>query len=364
MQVIDPTYHVIYSELAQRSLDASFTADFPPDGRFIRMESRGRMYWYFDRDKPGGGKRRSYVGPVDDPEINRRVEAFKDLKADYRARAKLVSTLLREAYLARPEPLAGTIIEALAQAGFFRLRGVLIGTAAFQCYSGLLGVRLENAILQTGDADFAQFHSIANAVEDSLPSILEILRGIDPTFREIPHRADGRFTTQYATRAGYKVEFLTPNTGSDDYSDKPARMPALGQTSAQPLRFLDFLIHQPVRAIVLHGAGVPVLVPAPERFAIHKLIVASRRGGPDGGIAKSQKDRAQAQELIEVLDAQHNQAALADVYTEAWDRGPAWRDAIKESIDRLPSPEDVRAVIGKGMKKIGLNPADYQLPAP
>ncbi|MGV3490581.1 MAG: GSU2403 family nucleotidyltransferase fold protein [Devosia sp.] len=362
MQAIDPTYHVVYSELMQRSMDASFTADFPSDGRFIRMESRGRMYWYFDRDKQGGGKQRRYVGPVDDQEINRRVEAFKDLKADYRARAKLVSTLLREAYLARPEPLAGAIIEALADAGFFRLRGVLIGTVAFQCYSGLLGVRLQNATLQTGDTDFAQFHSIANAVDDSMPSIPELLQRIDPTFREIPHRADGRFTTQYAARSGYKVEFLTPNTGSDDYSDKPARMPALGETSAQPLRFLDFLIHQPVRAIVLHGAGVPVLVPAPERFAVHKLIVASRRS--DHGAIKSQKDRDQAEELIEIMDAQHNHAALADAYAEAWDRGPAWRDAIRQSIDQLPEAADVRASFAKGAKKIGIDPAKYELPTP
>jgi hypothetical protein len=353
---------VLYSELLQRSLDASFTSDFSLDGRFIRQESRGRTYWYFDRDKPGGGKRRTYVGPVGDPEVDRRVEAFKDLKADYRARAKLVSTLLREAYLPRPEPMAGAIVEALAEAGFFRLRGVLIGTVAFQCYAGLLGVRMQSAIMQTGDTDFAQFHSISRAVDDAMRPIIEILREVDTTFREIPHRADGRFTTQYASRSGYKVEFLTPNTGSDEYSDRPARMPALGDTSAQPPRLLDFLIYQPVRAIVLQGAGVPVLVPAPERYAIHKLIVASRRSDHDQSVAKARKDRAQAAELIEVLAAQRNHAALADAYMEAWDRGPAWRDAIRSSLNQLKDADAVRAELALGVGRLGGDLKTYELP--
>ena len=364
MNPIDHSYQVLYSELAQRSLDASFTTDFSIDGRFIRQESRGRMYWYFDRDKPGGGKRRTYVGPVDDPAINMRVESFKDLKEDYRARSRLVSTLVREAYLPRPEGLAGPIIEALANAGFFRLRGVLVGTVAFQCYSALLGARLFNAIMQTGDADFAQFHSIANAVGDQMPPILDVLRGVDPTFREIPHQTDSRYTTKYSTRSGYKVEFLTPNTSSDDYSDHPASMPALGGTAAQPLRFLDFLIYQPVRAIVLYGPGIPVLVPAPERFAIHKLIVASRRSTHDDGMSKSRKDRAQAAELIEVMAAQRNQPALADAYMEAWDRGPHWRDAIRTSIDQLETADAVRTALAQGVTKIGGDLAKYELPAP
>ncbi len=56
---------------------------------------------------------------------------------------------------------------------------------------------------------------------------------------------------------------------------KPVPMPALGGAAAIPLRFLDYLIHEPIRAVLLHGAGVPVLVPSPERYAIHKLIVGS-----------------------------------------------------------------------------------------
>lgn len=365
MKRLDHTYQLLYSELAQRALDAAFSSEFSLEGRFITQESGSRRYWYFDTAKTDGpGKHRRYVGPTDDPEITKRVEAFKDLKADYRARRKLVSTLSREAYLPKPETTTGQIVEALAEGGFFRLRGVLVGTVAFQAYAPILGVRLPEAILHTGDADFAPFHSISVAVGDEMPPILELLRRVDPTFREIPHPADSRRSTAFVSRSGYRVEFLTPNTGSADYHGAPAPMPALGGASAQPLRFLDFLIYEPVRAVLLHGAGVPVLVPAPERYAVHKLIVASRRHGD--GMAKSAKDRRQAANLIEIMVELNRSAELTEAFAEAWSRGPAWREAINESVRALETGAQEKLSLGlkTGAKQLGLDPATIRLPDP
>ena len=94
------------------------------------------------------------------------------------------------------------MIEELANAGFFRLRGVLIGTVAYQCYPGVLGRRLDAIAMQTGDADFAQFHEISVAVGDTLPPILDVLHRVDPTFREIPNQVDGRVSTVRERRPG------------------------------------------------------------------------------------------------------------------------------------------------------------------
>ena len=176
-----------------------------------------------------------------------------------------------------PDRFTGDIVEAMGTAGIFRLRGILVGSVAFQTYAGQLGVRLPSASLQTGDADFAQHYSISSSVEDSLPPIMDILRSVDPTFRELPI-APIRFALgDSKTPQDTEFEFLTPNRGSDNYTDNASPMPALGGASAQPLRFLDFLIHEPIRTIMLHRSGVPVTVPSPERYAVHKLIVASRR---------------------------------------------------------------------------------------
>jgi hypothetical protein len=359
--MIDHIYQTMYSELAQRSLDESFVEDFSVAGRFISQEKNGRRYWYFDEDQPEG-KKRLYVGPVDDPAISERVERFKSLKADNKARRRMVSTLIREARLPRPDRTAGDIVEALQLAGFFQLRGVLIGTVAFQCYSAVLGMRLDSTAMQTADADLAQFQSISAAVNDSMPPLLETLREVDPTFREVPHQTDDRFTTKFSARSGYKVEFLTPNVGSSDHDGKPAKMPALGSTSAEPLRFLDFLIYQPIRAVLLHGAGVPVLVPAPGRYAVHKLIIASRRSKTYGA-DKIRKDRLQASILIDAMIETRQLADLAEAYVEAFERGPHWRAAMEESFSAIEARVAKRAqdALAKGITKLRGDPTKYNL---
>ncbi|WEX74817.1 GSU2403 family nucleotidyltransferase fold protein [Sinorhizobium numidicum] len=353
MKMIDLMYRTMFAELVQRSLDASFETDFSTSGNFVRVPVKGRYYWYFEETQPK--KIRKYVGPADDPEIARRVESFQSIKDDLRGRRKLVSTLTREAGLAGPDRFTGDVVAAMGAAGIFRLRGVLVGTVAFQTYAGHLGVRLPGASLQTGDADFAQHYSASSTIEDSLPPVIDILKSVDATFRAIPHRSDPHRITQFENAARYRVEFLTPNRGSDDYADHASPMPALGGASAQPLRFLDFLIHEPVRTVMLHRSGVPVIVPSPERYAVHKLIVASRRQWDVNGIAKREKDVYQASLLIEALEATRRQEELAEVFAEAWGRGQSWRAAIQKGLSLLPEKRKAAAKlsIGDALSSIG-----------
>ena len=138
--------------------------------------------------------------------ISERVKAFKGEKSDYTARRKFVSTLTREAGLIAADHFTGDVVQALAKAGLFRLRGVLIGTVAFQCYSAYLGIRLPSAAIQTGDADLAQDFAISTEVADSLTPILDLLRGVDPTFRAMPHTSGSHVRMP----SGIK-----PGTGSD-----------------------------------------------------------------------------------------------------------------------------------------------------
>jgi hypothetical protein len=361
MKQIDLVYRTMFAELEQRSLDSAFQADFPLEGRFVTVPVKGKKYWYFDTPRDGGATRR-YVGPQDDAEITRRVEAFQEIKEDFKSRRKLVSTLVREARLPAPDPFTGDVVEALGTAGLFRLRGVLVGTVAFQCYAGILGVRLASTALQTSDVDFAQFHPVSVAVDDTLPPILDILRAVDPSFREVSD-LDGRRTARFENRKRFKVEFLTPNRGSADHQGKLTAMPALGGASAQPLRFLDFLIHQPVRSVLLHKSGVPVLVPAPERYAVHKLIVAARRRADTAGTSKRDKDLRQAELLMQAMIATRRQGDLALVYAEALKRGRAWREAIRAGFSSLPpaAAAEIGEGITAGLNDIGENPAGFHL---
>lgn len=344
----------MFAELVQRSLDAAFQSDFPAEGWFVTVPVKEREYLYFEIFREGRAKR-SYVGPKDDPEVGKRVAAFKELKDDLRSRRKLVSTLTRQGRLPAPERFTGDVVAALSKAGLFRLRGVLVGTVAYQNYAGPLGVRLPSTAMQTGDADFAQFHSVSAAVEDSIPPILDVLHAVDPTFREVPHQADGRQATSFENASRFRVEFLTPNRGSDDNEGHPTPMPALGGASAHPLRFLDFLINDPIRSVLLHQSGVPITVPAPERYAIHKLIVASRRRTDSSGLGRRSKDVMQAESILEAMILTRRQSDLAAAFAEARGNGPAWREALKLGFSYLSQKKGTRLkeALVEGLDSIG-----------
>ena len=317
-----------YAELLDRCAQAAFGESFPADGVFTPKTIRGRRYWYFQLPSKAG-RAQKYAGP-ETPGLLQRIEHHQQALDDERERRSLVSTLVRSFGMPQPIPEIGAIVDALAKAGVFRLRGVLIGTVAYQTYSAMLGTKLPLAALQTGDVDIAQFRNVSVAVEDRTPPVLDVLKQADKTFRAVP-TLHGQHVTSYRAKGGFRVDFLTTNEGPD--TDQPQRLPAL-QTDAQALRFLDFLIHDPEPAVLLYGAGVYVNVPAPQRYAIHKLIVSRRR--PEGA-AKRDKDIHQAEALLALL-AQKRPHEIKSAWDEAYRRGKEWRKLLQEGAAQLSAP--------------------------
>nr|WP_283812472.1 GSU2403 family nucleotidyltransferase fold protein [Bradyrhizobium pachyrhizi] len=235
----------------------------------------------------------------------------------------------------RPAAEIGEIIAALARAGVFRLRGVLVGTIAYQTYAAMLGLRLPSASTITMDIDIAQFTNVSIAIGDRTAPVLEVLKKVNKSFRPASNVVDGRRATSYSATGGLRVDFLTP----DDHTKtgRPRKLPAL-QTDAQPLHFLDFLIRDPEPAVVLHGAGIYVHVPAPARYAVHKLIISRRR--PEG-FAKRDKDLHQAEVLLAAL-AEKRPHDLKSAWEEAYECGPKWRQLMIEGLGLLePLARDV-----------------------
>ena len=149
-------------------------------------------------------------------------------------------------------------------------------------------------------------------------------------------------------------------------------MPTLGGASATPLRFLDFLIHEPQRSVLLHKYGVGVTVPAPERYAVHKLIVSTRRREEEGTevdltdpetvsiFSKREKDVRQAGILIEALTLKRRGLDLAAAWAEAWRRGPSWREGLiggRAALEPVHSTMLEQAVRGN-CKDLKLDPAE------
>jgi len=314
-----------YAELLDRVRASAFSDDFPKnDGVFVAKTTRGRVYWYF-QESSARGRGQKYVGPETE-DLRERIAAHNAARTYRRDQRSLVATLVRSGNLPSPRRDIGELIAALAAAGVFRLRGVLVGTVAYQTYSPLLGVRLPAALVQTGDVDLAQDATVSAEVADAT-LVSDVLRQVDISFRPVP-RINSARVVSYRAASGLRVDFLTSNRGPD--TDEPRTLPAFG-VDAQPLRFLDFLIRDPEPAVLLHGTGVLVSVPAPQRFALHKLIVARRRHEDRG---KRQKDLMQAGALLDAL-VEKRPHELRAAWDEAFGRGKNWRRLIGEGLGLL-----------------------------
>ncbi|MBP7000518.1 GSU2403 family nucleotidyltransferase fold protein [Amaricoccus sp.] len=290
-----------------------------------------RRYWY-DQYRLGTEVVDRYIGE-DAPDLRARLarhaELAADLKENERRRSRLMRILRAEGYL-MADAGTGQAISALARAGVFRLGGTLVGTQAFRLYEGELGLRIgldQSAV--TDDIDIASFErlsvAIGDSVSDSLQQVFSQLK-----FEPAPSMEHGKVWRWRQTDRTTLVEFLTPSFSEEEGIRS---LPALG-VSAQSLHFLNFLIAEPIQAPLLYRAGVLVQIPRPERYAIHKLIVADRRReGPDALAAR--KDRAQAAFLVEAL-GEERPDDLAEAYATARENGPAWRRRLAASLDRMP----------------------------
>lgn len=324
--------HVAYQDLLRLHLEDSASELV---GSVEERSRNGRSYLY-DKFRLGTEMKSRYLGEGT-PELRARLARAAELKAQDEARRKTMARLarvLRAEGLVATDRDTGSLLLAFARAGVFRLGGTLVGTAAYALYQGELGVRFgSDELAQTGDIDFASFERLSVAlgdrVEENPGDILQALR-----FDPVPGVQDRQIWKWRQSHGTAMVEFLTPAFG--DERVKP--LPALG-VSAQALNYLNYLIAEPIPAVALYRSGILVQIPRPERFAIHKLIVADRRhGGPDQ--AKSRKDRAQAAFLIAVL-AEDRPDDLADAVEEARSRGPRWQQRLEASLARMPATADL-----------------------
>ncbi|MCM5557170.1 GSU2403 family nucleotidyltransferase fold protein [Pleomorphomonas sp. JP5] len=331
------TAQVAYQDLLRLHLD-EFASELI--GSIEERSRNGRVYLY-DKFRIGTEIKSRYLGEGT-PELRARLSRAVELKSEREERRKTMARLARvlraEGFMATDRD-TGSLLLAFARAGVFRLGGTLVGTAAYALLQGDLGVRFDSEELaQTGDIDFASFERLSVAlgdqVEENPGDILQALK-----FDPVPGVVDRQVWKWRQSRGAAMVEFLTPAFG--DERVKP--LPALG-VSAQALNYLNFLIAKPIPAVALYRSGVLVQIPRPERFAIHKLIVADRRqGSPDQ--AKSRKDRGQAAFLIDVL-AEDRPDDLREAYEDALSRGARWRERLEASLARMPRAAEILRALG------------------
>lgn len=313
------TVQTLYADLVQDVHSGRGEA-----GSVYKQTVRGTDYLYLRRTV-GEARIDRFLGRADDPDVQARATMARAEAARAAARRKTVS-LLRGQNVPAPTVALGRVLDALADAGLFR-EAVLVGTAAYQCYSPVMGVALPSASLMTQDADLATA-SLVLAADEPEDTLEAILRRADKTFAPVPGLDLRKPPSRFKSATGFLVDILTPQLRRSDTNPMPLKRLGAG---AIPLQHLGWLIETPVQAVALHGPGVPVRIPAPARYAAHKLIVAQKRSD----IGKRQKDMLQSRALIEALQAT-DPWALTDAVEHARSRGrDGWRRPLDRSLKEL-----------------------------
>lgn len=325
--------HSSIAQAAYHDLLRSLKDDAVSDirGTPTHVSRNGKVYWY-DTYRVGSDVKKRYIGE-DSEELRARLEQHQQLKAEAderrKNRTRLVRLLRAEGFL-NLDAATGSLMSAMAASGVFRLGGTIVGTHAFRLYEGELGVRYGlDLMAHTDDIDIASFSRLSLALEDAAtPPLEQVFR--DFSFVPQPSLQADKTWRWKQTRSDTLVEFLTPSFGEEE---GVRELPALG-VDAQGLHHLNYVIADPIKAAVTYRSGVMVQIPQPERYAIHKLIVADRRRGGENAL-KSEKDRRQAAFLIEVL-AEDRPDELREAYEDARSRGPKWRARIDATLGRMP----------------------------
>lgn len=136
----------------------------------------------------------------------------------------------------------------------------LIGSWCFRLYQEHLGAK--SFPLRTQDIDFL----IPSPFRGS--EHLDFIKQLEELGFQSDFKRDGSL---FLWNSELKIEFITTEKGSG--TDEIIKIKKLG-ISAIPLRHVGFLLNNP---ITITDNGVKVLVPSPERFCLHKLIISARR---------------------------------------------------------------------------------------
>ncbi|HKV97347.1 MAG TPA: nucleotidyltransferase domain-containing protein [Gammaproteobacteria bacterium] len=311
-------------------------------GNFARKSVKGRDYWYFVF-RESGYHRQIYVGP-DEPRVRALVEKKRD------ANSSQIAALAR-AYVAQGATTLLAkhlrVIARLTDFGFFRAGGVLAGTHAFAAFANLLGVRWtggdrtmdvdvaipgKNVSIALPDAPQANLHDALSTFEAGFIPTQTFTGGTGPTY-------------SLRGEPDLQIDFLTTlHRGGE----APRRIEALSVT-AQPLKFLDYLLEAPTQGVLLDRTGHCTVanLPEPARYSVHKLIVHGERTTRQR--TKARKDLEQSAALLQ-WHAAHDAERLMQSWNDALERGPGWRSRLRAGIAALSKYrplDEIGWVLGK-----------------
>lgn len=304
----------LYSSVTERAATQGQVPLHSP-GSAAQKTVDGKTYLYWRVYLASGKHKETSLGRAGEPDTEAALEVKLLESAEMRNLGADVQ-VLRKAGFAAADNSSALTIATLFNAGIFSHGGVLVGSHAFGSLLNSLGVRLP-ANYRTEDIDIGSAGNISVAIPEER-SFLDILRDSSLPFLEVPELDSRKPSTSFKARGQpLKVDLLVPGTAA--YETKP--LPHL-RAHATGLPYFRYLVSNPAQGFVLGKEhAIPVMLPDPARFALHKLIVSTLRTASHA--LKADKDRRQASVLIDAL----------------MERFPEWLTSAAEELEETARPK-------------------------
>lgn len=256
----DPAGQARYQELKQLARSQRRILAGTP-GTLKQRTQSAKQYWVREHIRVDGKKADEYIGPVStvDQDVVDRVRSEIDLAKALAAG----SGKLRLFGYQRIDRKPAAVLEVIFNRGLFKAGLTLVGSQAYGALLNELGINAPG--YKTQDIDLARSQPLAIALPDGVT-----LPGAETLAVDLLKRSK--------------------KTG--------------------PL--LDFLIEDPLWSVALSpNQVIPVRIPSPERFLLHKLFSSQSRTAGDRD--KIRKDLQQAAVLAAALE-EETPGSLSDAY--------------------------------------------------
>jgi hypothetical protein len=287
----DPAAQARYQEARQLAGSQARVLRGTP-GTLKQRSQSGNRYWVREYIRVDGTKTDEYIGAARSLDAATTDKAKDEVEL---ARALAASSAaLRLFGYQRIDRKPAAVLEVFFNRGLTRAGLTVVGSHAYGVLLNELGIFA--AGYRTQDIDVARARPLSVALADNT-SFASLLRESGLNFVPVPGMPSQRPSASFKLPGAelLAVDLLVP-------ADRPGPVLPMEElrAHAQGVPLLDYLIEAPLPAVVLSpNQVIPINVPAPERFAIHKLFSSqSRRADRD----KAGKDLAQAAVIVAALE--------------------------------------------------------------
>ncbi|MGQ0545731.1 MAG: GSU2403 family nucleotidyltransferase fold protein [Betaproteobacteria bacterium] len=273
-------------------------------GTLKQRTQSGNQYWVREYIRVDGKKTDEYVGAVAATEkatverVSHEIELAKALAAS--------SGRLRLLGYQRVDRKPAAVLQVLFNRGLLEAGLTLVGSHAYGALLNDMGVIAQS--YKTQDIDLARCRQLSIALPAG-STFQSLLRDTGLNFVPVPGMPSNRPSSSFKLPGAeiFAVDLLAAGDRIGTIIPVPELM-----THAQAIPLLDFLITDAVDTVaVSYNQIIPVRVPSPQNFALHKIYSSQSR--TRGGSGKVRKDLDQAAVLAAAI-AEQTPGRLLDAF--------------------------------------------------